>query len=225
MISNPVEQPFPKLDTPITAETVGTASDGSVVSVDGALIAIPWYRLLISIWNRTGGSSGGNTVATGEITLWPGDISTIPQGKLLCDGTSLEVSVYQNLFSVIGYKYGGSGSLFNLPNLADRVTLGASGGHPIGTTGGSLSVTIPETALPMITPVVVDPGHAHGEQIISGNNTGGNAGAQGGNAANDTSVGTTDPAETGISIEPFGSGDPLALPLPPYLALYHIIQT
>ena len=36
-------------------------------------------------------------------------------GHLVCDGSLLAISEFPELFSVIGYKYGGSGDYFNLP--------------------------------------------------------------------------------------------------------------
>jgi microcystin-dependent protein len=43
-------------------------------------------------------------------------------GWMLCDGRSLNTTTYNLLFSVIGYSFGGNGSMFNLPNPAGRVT-------------------------------------------------------------------------------------------------------
>jgi microcystin-dependent protein len=45
----------------------------------------------------------------------------IPELKwLICEGQSLDTAVYPDLFAVIGYTYGGSGSTFNLPDLRGR---------------------------------------------------------------------------------------------------------
>jgi len=53
----------------------------------------------------------------GSIALWAGDTTALPVGYLLCDGTPLSnASTYLPLFSVIGYKYGGSAGTFNLPS-------------------------------------------------------------------------------------------------------------
>ena len=54
----------------------------------------------------------------GEIIMWPiGDGDKIPYGFLDCVGGSVSTTTYSKLFDVIGYKYGGSGNSFNLPNL------------------------------------------------------------------------------------------------------------
>jgi len=42
-------------------------------------------------------------------------------GWLLCDGRSLKTSEFYFLFKIIGYSFGGSGSMFNLPNPSGTV--------------------------------------------------------------------------------------------------------
>lgn len=54
---------------------------------------------------------------------------TIPAGFLTCDGRSLKKSEYAELFTVIGYTYGGSGDNFNLPNFADGKFMRGIGGN------------------------------------------------------------------------------------------------
>ncbi|MBX3585547.1 MAG: tail fiber protein [Ramlibacter sp.] len=46
-------------------------------------------------------------------------------GWMHCDGRALEAQQYPELFAVLGYTYGGSGSQFNIPALPD-VQLGAA---------------------------------------------------------------------------------------------------
>ncbi len=67
----------------------------------------------------------GMIVPYGSATL-----STTMQDKwILCNGTSTSIVSDPNLFSVIGYSYGGAGADFNVPDLTG-VTL-AAGGLPI----------------------------------------------------------------------------------------------
>lgn len=54
---------------------------------------------------------------------------TIPAGFLLADGRSLKKSEYAELFTVIGYTYGGSTDNFNLPNFADGKFMRSIGGN------------------------------------------------------------------------------------------------
>jgi microcystin-dependent protein len=49
-----------------------------------------------------------------------------PTGWLMCDGTSYSTSSYSALFGVIGYRYGGSGANFNVPNFMDKLPRGAT---------------------------------------------------------------------------------------------------
>lgn len=51
----------------------------------------------------------------GVIELLP--FGYAPQGWALCNGASLSVMQYQALYSLIGNKFGGNTSAFNLPNL------------------------------------------------------------------------------------------------------------
>jgi microcystin-dependent protein len=51
----------------------------------------------------------------GTITLFAGDYS--PIGFKNCNGQSLAISQYTNLYELIGNTYGGNSTSFNLPNL------------------------------------------------------------------------------------------------------------
>lgn len=70
---------------------------------------------------------------------WPGP--TAPNLWHMADGTSLLVSAYPDLFGVLGYRYGGSGASFNLPDVRDRMAVGAST-RALGTTGGVATVNL-----------------------------------------------------------------------------------
>lgn len=56
----------------------------------------------------------------GTILAWSGDIGSIPSGWVICNGAGLNAIDYPELFSVIGYEYGGSGETFSLPRLQDK---------------------------------------------------------------------------------------------------------
>ena len=61
---------------------------------------------------------------TGMITAF-GNNTNIPAGWLLCNGASLtRFTNYENLFSVIGYTYGGSGNSFNVPDFTSTAENG-----------------------------------------------------------------------------------------------------
>lgn len=57
---------------------------------------------------------------TGTCVLFAG--TTIPPNSLVCNGAVYNTSVYPDLFQVIGYRFGGSGSTFNVPNIPAPAT-------------------------------------------------------------------------------------------------------
>ncbi|MFA6124828.1 MAG: tail fiber protein [Sphingomonas sp.] len=77
----------------------------------------------------------------------------------LCQGQALRIADYQALFSVIGTIYGGDGvTTFNLPNLSGSLPIGAGTGtapgataHPLGSRGGSESITLTAAQVPAHT--------------------------------------------------------------------------
>ena len=78
---------------------------------------------------------------TGEIRIFSGDFA--PAGWAKCDGSRVEVNRFPRLFSVIDYYYGGSGGVFNLPDLRGRTPIGMNEpDYPIGGRGGSSTYKI-----------------------------------------------------------------------------------
>jgi len=72
-----------------------------------------------------------------------------PAGKwALCNGASLATATYPKLFNVLGYRYGGSGGTFMVPNMAGRVPIGMDAAQPefatTGKSGGSFIVPVPK---------------------------------------------------------------------------------
>lgn len=85
---------------------------------------------------------------TGSVTMFAGE--ALPDGWLWCDGSNVSRSTYAGLFSVIGTAYGsGDGeTTFAVPNLMDRMPLGASSNNELATTGGEAEVTLSVNQLP-----------------------------------------------------------------------------
>ena len=82
-----------------------------------------------------------STKIAGEIICV--DLTSAPTGYLNCDGSSVDKNDYPELFEAIGYRHGGSGDNFNLPDLRGRFILGSkTGSHAIGSTGGSETKTL-----------------------------------------------------------------------------------
>jgi microcystin-dependent protein len=127
-----------------------------------------------------------DAVPSGVIHIYAG--ATVPSGWLLCNGQSVLKSTYQNLFNSIGYVFGGSGTSFNLPNLAGNVPVGVGGtlGATLGATGGEATHTLSTSEMPAHSHSdsghshsdnghshgVTDPTHVHGMGIGAGLATG-----------------------------------------------------
>ena len=77
-----------------------------------------------------------------------------PLGWAFCDGSLLQISQNEALFSLIGTTYGGDGqSTFALPDLRGRVAIGQGQGaglsnYAIGQTGGVESVNLTTQTMP-----------------------------------------------------------------------------
>lgn len=80
----------------------------------------------------------------------------VPRNWLACDGQSLFISKYPNLFKVLGTTYGGDGvTTFNLPDLRGRtaVSAGKSSFHnyTLGEQAGAESLTLTTNHIPAHT--------------------------------------------------------------------------
>ena len=65
--------------------------------------------------------------AIGTILLWGGNNATnlTNTDYLICNGNGISKTTYSDLFTIIGYRYGGSGDNFILPDLRERIAIGA----------------------------------------------------------------------------------------------------
>ena len=127
---------------------------------------------------------------SGLIAMWPSD--SIPDGWLLCDGSSLLRSTYPDLFAAIGTVFGAAdGTHFNVPNLKGRVVVGKDGSQTefdaMGETGGAKTHTLTTAEMPSHTHVqdahthvqnahnhgVTDPGHSLTQTARSAAGSGG----------------------------------------------------
>ena len=96
---------------------------------------------------------------SGMVITYAGTNATIPAGWLLCDGASVATATYPNLFTAIGYAYGGAGANFNLPDMVGVFAKGSA--TQTATTGGANSLTLTTAQMPTHSHVVTDPGHTH----------------------------------------------------------------
>jgi microcystin-dependent protein len=111
----------------------------------------------------------------GEIIFSVSNIA--PNNFIVCNGQSLNVVDYQELFNVIGYNYGGSGESFNVPNFHSKFFLGgndninnvsvsnyATNGFINSYNFQNYSASNPSTISQVLdhTHRITDPGHEHG---------------------------------------------------------------
>lgn len=113
-------------------------------------------------WIDNIGQGGGDTLPIGAILPFSGDI--IPNGWLLCDGSSFSVTSYPELFDVIGITYGYDDDRNpKLPDLRGRVAVGKKDAtsaddtefSSLGKTGGEKTHTLTIDEMPS---------HKHGFQ-------------------------------------------------------------
>jgi len=120
-------------------------------------------KFLSELYNKAGGSSPTSAfkVPVGGVFMWAG--LTAPSGFLLCNGAAVSRATYADLFAAIGTDYGiGDGSTtFNLPDLRNRVALGASTTYSRGVAYGSETGTIAQTNLPNVNFTVTETPHTH----------------------------------------------------------------
>ncbi|MFC4306966.1 phage tail protein [Cohnella boryungensis] len=86
----------------------------------------------------------------GEIRMFAGAYA--PEGWALCDGQILNIKEYQILYTVLGTTYGGDGkTTFALPDLRGRLPIHISHPYPLGASGGTETVTLLTSQLPVHT--------------------------------------------------------------------------
>lgn len=147
--------------------------------------------------------TAGSTIPVGTIFPYAG--ATAPSGYLLCDGSEVSRTAYDDLFTVISTAYGvGDGSItFNLPDLTGRVPVGKDSLETdfssLGKTGGESTHTLTINEMPV---------HSHTCNNAYSTNGGTTAGA------------TDSPGNTGNA----GSGE-AHNNLQPYLVINYIIKT
>lgn len=100
----------------------------------------------------------------GQIIQFSGN--TVPSHFLVCDGSAVSRTTYSDLFDVIGTSFGnGDGSTtFNIPDLSNKVAIGTSSGHSLGSSGGESSHTLTSAEIPAHAHTI--PEHGHSNDIV-----------------------------------------------------------
>ena len=118
--------------------TSGTGSpEGSVTASPGSLFARTDGGTGLTLYvKETGTGNTGWVVQAASSSAPVGSIiayaaNSDPADHFECDGASLNTTTFSELFSVIGYTYGGSGSNFQLPDLRGEFIRGLDNGRGI----------------------------------------------------------------------------------------------
>ena len=115
--------------------TGGTVNGGAALTVDSTEL-----NYVDGVTSSIQTQINTNT-PTGMISIHSASVA--PTGWLICDGTSYSTTTYANLFSIIGYTFGGSGASFSVPNLKGKVVVGIDAAQTEfdtrGETGGSMT--------------------------------------------------------------------------------------
>lgn len=83
----------------------------------------------------------------GEIRQFAGTYA--PVGWLLCQGQTLSIAEFSDLYTLIGITYGGDGqTTFKLPDLGSRIPVGRSTSRPLGYAAGVEWVTLTSAQMP-----------------------------------------------------------------------------
>jgi microcystin-dependent protein len=138
--ATPVEQNYSVIEQYI---------NNSVINADGSVSMAAQLRLFGDPLNVNDAARKGYVDAllpVGVMLPFTGQVA--PAGHwALCNGASLSTSTYPKAFAVLGYRYGGSGGTFMLPNMAGRVPIGMDTTQTefsaTGKKGGSFTVPVP----------------------------------------------------------------------------------
>ncbi len=184
------------------ASTTGTT--GQFLTSNGANAYPSWQSTTVdqtANYTWTGTHTGIGIV--GEIIAYAS--STVPTGFLACNGQSVATTTYPNLFTLLGYTYGGSSANFLLPDLSGRNILGYGSTTPefdaMGETGGATTTTLTIPQMP-----------AHNHSYNYGYNRSGSGQASSDNG----SVGTQDTNSTGDGLSHSN--------MDPFIVLQYIIK-
>lgn len=140
---------------------------------DASTVLLPDGHSGAGRWRRLADVRGvASAIPAGVV--WETAADAAPEGWYLCQGQAVSRTTDARLFAAIGTKYGvGNGTTtFNLPDRRDRVGVGASATHALGSIWGATTVsptgtvtvnstTLTISQIPSHGHTLTDPGHTH----------------------------------------------------------------
>jgi len=161
-------------------------------------------------------AAGGQLMQSLVGMVMPICTEELPEGTLLCDGTTYLRADYPNLYSAIASGFIVDADSFTVPDLRERFVLGAGMSYPVGQTGGSNEITQTIDQMPIHSHT--SPPHSHTE--ITATPTIVSVGLEPPVPAAVPGAGAT--GLTAVSIDSAGGGEPMTI-TPPYIALRYVV--
>lgn len=105
-----------------------TGGDFVTIS-DSELLAVPYAKAAETAVNANNATTANNGNPPGVVLSFAGAPGNMPAGYLACDGSSVLVANYPDLYAAIGDAWGGDGGTnFNLPDLRGQFMRGVDNG-------------------------------------------------------------------------------------------------
>ncbi len=124
-------------------EPVAQGGAGTPFNNQSAGLALNYIICTTGVYPSRGNPLGEESYL-GEVRAYAG--AQIPTGWMLAQGQLLPITQNTALFSLFGTTYGGNGTTtFALPDLRDRVAVGADNTHTLGSTYGANTATLTVT--------------------------------------------------------------------------------
>ena len=104
-------------------------NDGTMAANSAQYLAT--QQAIVSYVQNALAAAGASSIPVGTV-FWRA-ANVVPSGYLVANGSLVSTTTYANLFSAIGYTYGGTGATFALPDLRGQFIRGIDSGRGVDT--------------------------------------------------------------------------------------------